>query len=218
MIWYLNGDPLTKNQECAVPLGVQGDNESLQYTADVSDWLAMWPSGVVALVLQAPDGSAPYMADTSIDREIGLVTWNITRFDTSIVGYGYGELRIVDGDIVKKSFKFATYIRPSILACASDPPAPIPDWITELLEVASDVQGVVDDAEAARDAAQAAQAIAEQAAGDAEASADRAEQAAANAGFMEFDIDNNGHLIYYRTNQVDVDFELSDGRLIVSWL
>ena len=177
MIWYLGSDPVQKNQECAVPLGIQGENESLVYTADVSDWLALWPSGVVALVLQAPDRSEPYMANTAIDRETGIVTWTITNFDTSIVGYGLGELRIVSNDVVKKSYRFATYIRPSVLSTAAEPPAPTPEWISDLLEVASDVQGVVDAAEAARDAAQAAQAAAELAQDKAETAQGKAEDA-----------------------------------------
>ena len=46
-------------------------------------------------------------------------------------------------------------------------------------------------------------------ANDASASADRAEQAANNAGYMEIDVNQYGHLIYTRTDAVDVDFSLS---------
>ena len=46
----------------------------------------------------------------------------------------------------------------------------------------------------------------------AQQSADRAEQAAGNAGFMFMEI-IDGHLIYERTDQVDVDFELDGGHL-----
>ena len=50
----------------------------------------------------------------------------------------------------------------------------------------------------------------------AEADADRAEQAASDAGYMEFHIDDNGHLIYERTSNVDqIDFELVNGHLIL---
>lgn len=49
----------------------------------------------------------------------------------------------------------------------------------------------------------------------AEQSAERAEQAATNAGYMEFQIDEDGHLIYIRTDAVDVDFSLVDGHLIM---
>ena len=46
-------------------------------------------------------------------------------------------------------------------------------------------------------------------------SADRAEQAAAEAGFMDVEIDSNGHLIYTRTDAVDVDLRLVNGHLIM---
>lgn len=47
---------------------------------------------------------------------------------------------------------------------------------------------------------------------DAERSADRAEQIAATAGYMEVEI-VDGHLIYRRTKNVDIDFVLRDGHL-----
>ena len=56
---------------------------------------------------------------------------------------------------------------------------------------------------------------ASQAATSALNSADRAEQAAQNAGYMFFDIDENGDLIYERTTNVDVDFVIEDGDLYV---
>ena len=45
--------------------------------------------------------------------------------------------------------------------------------------------------------------------------ADRAEQAAGQSGYMFFYINSNGDLIYERTNNVDVDFKLVDGDLIL---
>lgn len=45
--------------------------------------------------------------------------------------------------------------------------------------------------------------------------ADRAEQAAGQSGYMAFWIDSNGDLIYERTSNVDVDFRLVDGDLIL---
>lgn len=45
--------------------------------------------------------------------------------------------------------------------------------------------------------------------------ADRAEQAAANAGYMFFDINEDGYLIYQRTSNTQVDFYLRDGNLYV---
>lgn len=49
---------------------------------------------------------------------------------------------------------------------------------------------------------------------NAEQSADRAEQSARTAGYLDVEI-VNGRLIYSRTDAVDVDFRLTDGRLIM---
>lgn len=54
-----------------------------------------------------------------------------------------------------------------------------------------------------------------QLAADADISADRAEQAAATQGYLYFYIDQNGDLIYQRTDNVDVTFYLNDGDLFV---
>lgn len=49
----------------------------------------------------------------------------------------------------------------------------------------------------------------------AETAADRAEQAAAEAGYMFFSINEDGHLIYQRTSNTQVDFYLENGHLFV---
>ena len=74
------------------------------------------------------------------------------------------------------------------------------------------VASVRNDADRAEAGAESAEASA-QSASD---SADRAEQVASDAGYMEFHIDDNGHLIYERTSNVDqIDFELVNGHLIL---
>ena len=51
---------------------------------------------------------------------------------------------------------------------------------------------------------------------DAGASADHAEQCAANAGYMWINMDPSGHLVYTRTDAVDVDLDLdAEGHLIM---
>ncbi len=72
-------------------------------------------------------------------------------------------------------------------------------------------------ANAAEQAKQEAQSYAAQANGSAEASirnADRAEQAASTAGYMDVDV-VNGRLVYTRTDAVDTDLSLVNGRLIM---
>jgi len=68
---------------------------------------------------------------------------------------------------------------------------------------------------AAKGAAETAQGAAEIAQVAAEDAANRAEQAAGTSGYIEIEINADGHLIYTRTDAVDVDFELVDGHLIM---
>jgi len=81
------------------------------------------------------------------------------------------------------------------------------------------VASVKEDANRAETAKEEARASAEDASASAESAeewADKAEQAASDAGYMEFHIDDNGHLIYERTSNVDqIDFELVNGHLIL---
>lgn len=74
-------------------------------------------------------------------------------------------------------------------------------------------------AESAEGSAQTAVNSAGQAEGyaeSAERSAERAEQAANNAGYMWIEMNGSGHLIYTRTDAVDVDFDLNDnGHLLL---
>ena len=75
------------------------------------------------------------------------------------------------------------------------------------------------DADRAEDAKEGARGYAESASASAESAeewADKAEQSAEDAGYMEFHIDDNGHLIYERTSNVDqIDFSLVNGHLIL---
>ena len=79
-------------------------------------------------------------------------------------------------------------------------------------------QSVIDQAISALNeaVAQTAQDVidADASAQSASADADRAEQAANNAGYLDVKI-VNGRLIYTRTDAVDVDFALNNGRLIM---
>ena len=45
--------------------------------------------------------------------------------------------------------------------------------------------------------------------------ADLASQCAGTAGYLEIEIDERGHLIYTKTDAVDVDFRLQNGHLIM---
>lgn len=48
-------------------------------------------------------------------------------------------------------------------------------------------------------------------------SAAAAQEAVASAGYLDFSIDDRGHLIYQRTQQIGIDFDMVEGRLVASW-
>ena len=71
-------------------------------------------------------------------------------------------------------------------------------------------------AKASEDNAKISELSASASATEAEEWADKAEQSAEDAGYMEFHIDEDGHLIYEHTSNVDdIDFELINGHLIL---
>lgn len=71
-------------------------------------------------------------------------------------------------------------------------------------------------AKASEDNAKISELSASASAESAEEWADKAEQSAEDAGYMEFHIDDNGHLIFERTSNVDqIDFTLVNGHLIL---
>ena len=122
----------------------------------------------------------------------------------NLVGSIYTEEAIVD--------RLTTY---SVKALTVDEDVPVCGDASQPLtpsEYEQFVAKVANDANRAEAGAESAEASAS----EASASADRAEQVASDAGYMEFHIDDNGHLIYERTSNVDqIDFELVNGHLIL---
>lgn len=86
---------------------------------------------------------------------------------------------------------------------------------TQAATSATQAQGFEAGAQAAQGGAEDARDAAQGYAGDAAASAQKAEQAATTAGYMQFEIDERGHLIYTRVGYHDTMFSLRDGHLIL---
>lgn len=97
----------------------------------------------------------------------------------------------------------------SFAAAAASSASSASDDADRAEQAASEAAGA---ASTASTAAISAQGYAE----DAEESAERAEMAANNAGFFVVELDARDHLIYTRTDDVDVDFSITDtGHLIM---
>lgn len=92
---------------------------------------------------------------------------------------------------------------------------PTPQQRSEIDTAIAALQAGVAKAEGFADDAEEQAGIAQDAANTASQAADKAEQSAGQAGYMYFYIDENGHLIYTHTSNVDVDFILENGHLYV---
>ena len=88
------------------------------------------------------------------------------------------------------------------------------NYATQAEQSATDASQSASQASASAGTASAAATSASASAASAYADAERAEQAASTAGYLDVEI-VDGRLIYTRTDAVDVDFALNNGRLIM---
>lgn len=169
-------------------IGRRGENAARQVVFDLSAFAANYGDGTPQLLHQRKGDRWPYLVQAA--REGDALTWIVTSADTAVAGGGRTELRWYVGDTLAKSQVWPT----STLPALADPDGSAPE------EYHSDIELLIDGAG--------------EAVNRAEAAADRVEQAAAQAGYMFFEVDQRGHLIYNRTDNVTADFSIVGGRLI----
>lgn len=232
----LHMNPATVNE-----IGRLGENEYTRAVFDVADWIADYPDATFTLLnLRNGDDTAYPVPGVAQDGD--AVLWDVTDADLTSEGLGKCELILLDNGVIAKSVIYLTRVLPT-LDGSGEVPDPWETWQEEFagirdetIRASRDAESAMRDAEdaagtatAARDeavsarneavpaseAAQSAQRSAESARDTAIDAADRAEQGAANAGFVTFEIDASGHLIYTRMDIVDIDFEIENGHLFV---
>jgi hypothetical protein len=179
----------------SIPLGRRGENNARQIIFDCSRFERDYPGGTAQLLVQRHGDSVPYLPP--IQREGDTVLWTLSTADTAKPGTGRAELRWYVGEVLAKSRIWDTYTMPAL----GEPSEDVPEADKSAAELLIEQAGTV---------IQQAGAEADRAA----TQADRAEQAAAQAGYLDFEIDQRGHLIYTRTDNVTADFSIEGGRLI----
>jgi hypothetical protein len=231
------------NVSCPPPLlfiGRQGENGATIFEIDLSDYVTQYGAGSADILIQRDGDATPFASVTTLTDNV--LSWPITNLETAVVGTGNAQLVYTVGGVIAKTQVFPFSVSKS-LGDAGEPPEPWESWIDDVLEAAGEARisageaaKSAEDAQEAQTAAESAQAGAEAAEQEAvaaqtaaetaqgkavdaqeaaEAAQDAAEQAAVNAGYMFFHIDENGHLIYERTSNTQVDFFLSNGHLYV---
>lgn len=158
------------------------------------------------LSYQRQGDEAPYPVE--LTQAAGGWLWTVTATDLAVPGWGKAEVVYTEGDKIKKSDTYTVVATESL-----SPAGEVPDaWKSYYDDIIAAGSAAVGNAESAAESATSAAESASKAADY----ADKAEQAAADAGFMEFEINGAGHLIYTRTDSVDsIDFRLSDGHLLL---
>ena len=232
------------NMPQVLDIGLTGSNRQFDFFFDVKPWLAEYPDAVFAVCVQRPgdDETGVYFGDTR--TEDGILVWTVHAADIGIPGNGKIELWALSTDDTEndaplfKAGPVITRCRQSVAGNAgADPPEAVQNWFESMLAAAGSVtqaknsaESAKQDAETARDNAVSAAVSAEEArdtaiaarnlAGnaveEAEAAADRAEAAVGSSGYFEIGINEEGHLIYNRTENIEtLDFSLENGHLIM---
>lgn len=216
-----------EDSQPVLDLGRRGENSVTEIVFDVGDWLREYGDGTVALYVKRNGDAAAYPVALTIAE--GEAAWTVSATDTNVKGFGKAELVLTVGGAIKKSAVWSIYVGCDIGQPSSDPPDPYESWLETLGALGAETQenarlaaaseaAAAESAEAAAGSAEDAADSASDAADSAEsayADAERAEQAAATAGFIDMEINDAGHLIYTRTDAVDIDFVLSDGHLLM---
>ncbi len=186
-------------------LGHQGENNVTEARFSVGLYKKQLPGCAFVLTHRRPGEASPSPVLTELNEN--ELIWPITGSDTALCGQGLCQVNVTLNGRLMKSRLFDTRVLPAL-----DPPGPAPapwqSWVDQVICAGGQAQiSAISAASSAADALENRE-MAEQA-------ADRAEQAAADAGYMEMEIDANGHLIYSHTQSVDeIDFEIENGRLI----
>ena len=164
------------NELKRLDLGIKGENESKTLQIDMSAWASLYPNATAEILHKRSGDNTKTLTGATYDGDTMILTWIPTDTDTFYEGFGVAEIRMVEGNVVKKSKDLiVTAVCPSVI----DGSGSIIESTYQafLNSVISTKQGAVE----AKNAAETAQGLAEDAADDAEASADDAEAAAAAA-------------------------------------
>lgn len=171
-------------------LGHQGENLARAIAfPDAAGWAAEFGGGTYALWHQRPGESTQYPAVLEMQGDVPV--WVVSAVDTAIPSdagqYGRAELRLVQGDVVVKSYIYSTKIAASLTGTEADPPEPAEDWTNRVVQAAADAaksetaaaksaESAAASADKAQTEASTAEASAKDAAGSAQDAADTAAQ------------------------------------------
>ena len=152
------------NELVRLHLGIKEENQAQTITIDMSAWAQTYPNGTAVILHKRHGDQTKGLTGATYDRETQLLTWTPTSYDTYYEGYGIAEIRMMEGDVIKKSKDLiVTAVCPSTIdGSGSVTPAGYQEFLNTVIaakEAAEDAQAEAEVAqEAAEDAAAAAEA------------------------------------------------------------
>lgn len=229
-------------ESCRINLGIRGENLARCVVFDLSGFISTYGEGIAVLLAKRSGDTDAYPVSNFV-QEGNTLTWNLTDVDTAQARHGKAELFWYVDSVLAKSIVYTTWVQSDIGEATSEAPDPYESWMDSLLSLGAETlanaqaaenaqrlaeaaqtaaeeaqvkaENAQNAAETARSHAETAQEKAKQAQEAAEDAADRAEQQAATSGFIQMEIDDTGHLIYTRSDVVDLNFRISNGHLFV---
>lgn len=219
-----------------IPIGIQTETGVQGIGFDVRPWIEQYGQLDFAVWPTRPGETTAYPA-SDVKLIEGILYWWPNGTDTAIPGNGKVEIIGITAEKRKLSGACETSIRATSLPTDPETPDANRPWVDEVIEAATRAHSSALSAAESADRAEASENASKEseasAAGSAESaaksaenaatsateaaqSADRAEMAAGNLGWFDVEVNDDGHLIYTRTENVDaVDFVMDEGRLVV---
>ena len=199
-----------------IVIGYAGENLAVDVEFDVSGWSALYGDGDFYLLNRRPGETQAY--PVMITQSEHKVNWHVTATDTEYEGIGECELMYIVDEVVAKSVVYNTIISHA-LGYEENPPGPWIPWVETIIQTKDESLQYSYDSEAWATGMRDNVPVTEEDEtyeNNAKYYADLAEQGASTAGYLEIEINEDGDLIYTRTNISDIDFVINnDGELIL---
>lgn len=226
-------------------LGYQGESDTRVIEIDVSSWLERFPEATIVIQVLRPDGKKYLRSSKPVDGVMAWVI-DKDEVSVPGYGMAQIAAINLDTGAEYRSRRVETIIKESMQEFLEDlePGDPMNNWVNVVVEAAVSAeesmeaakrseQNAAESEKEAKTSETASKQSESSAAGSAESaaksaenaatsateaaqSADRAVMAAGNLGWFDVEVNDDGHLIYTRTENVDaVDFVMDEGRLVV---
>lgn len=103
------------NELARLYLGVKQENESRTILIDMSAWAELYPNATAEILHKRWGDESKDLTGATYDSNTKILSWTPTSYDTFYDGFGVAEIRMVEGDVVKKTKDLiTTAVSPSI--------------------------------------------------------------------------------------------------------